>query len=163
MNLRPYQMEVARAVMDSVQQGKGLTFSVEIARQGGKNELSAHLEVLLLTLNIACGGSLVKCSPTFKPQTIISMQRLRDRLIEYGFEGIYRPELGYIIALGAARVVFLSAEENSIFELLSEEEKGMDELIREAGLPVGKVSAILLALELKHLIKQLPGQLYIRL
>ncbi len=57
----------------------------------------------------------------------------------------------------------LSDEEGKIFKLLSEEEKGMDELIRETELPSGKVSALLLALELKHLIKQLPGQLYIRL
>jgi hypothetical protein len=113
MKLRPYQNEVARAVIDSVQHAKGLTFSVEIARQGGKNELSAHIEVLLLTLYMARGGSLVKCSPTFKPQTIISMQRLRERLDEFGFDGIYHTETGYIITLGGARAVFLSAEESS--------------------------------------------------
>ena len=113
MKLRPYQQEVAKAVIDSVQNGRGLTLSVEIARQGGKNELSAHLEVLLLTLYMAKGGSLVKCSPTFKPQTIISMQRLRERLDEFGFDGIYHTETGYIITLGGARAVFLSAEESS--------------------------------------------------
>jgi hypothetical protein len=113
MKLRPYQQEVAAAVIDSIQTRKGLTFSVEIARQGGKNELSAHLEVLLLTLYMANGGSIVKCSPTFKPQTIISMQRLRERLDEFGFEGIYHTEMGYTVVLGAARVVFLSAEESS--------------------------------------------------
>ncbi len=48
--LRPYQREVAVAILDSVFGKKGLTFSVEIARQGGKNELSAQLELLLLTL-----------------------------------------------------------------------------------------------------------------
>jgi len=47
MKLRPYQQEVAKAVLASIQEAKGLTLSVEIARQGGKNELSAHLEVLL--------------------------------------------------------------------------------------------------------------------
>ncbi len=99
--------------MDSVRRGDGLTFSVEIARQGGKNELSAHIELLLLTLSMADGGSVIKCSPTFKPQTVISMRRLRDRLDDYGFGGIYRTEMGYIVALGAARCVFLSAEENS--------------------------------------------------
>jgi len=53
MELRPYQLEVARAVLDSIENRRGLTFSVEIARQGGKNELSAHIEVLLLTMFIA--------------------------------------------------------------------------------------------------------------
>ncbi len=78
--LRPYQREVASAILDSVFSRKGLTFSVEIARQGGKNELSAQLELLLLTLYMAEPQNLVKCSPTFKPQTIISMTRLKDRL-----------------------------------------------------------------------------------
>jgi hypothetical protein len=113
MKLRPYQQEVAIAVIDSIQTNKGLTLSVEMARQGGKNELSAHLELLLLTLYMASGGSLIKCSPTFKPQTIISIQRLKERLDEFGFDGIYHTEMGYIIALGAARAVFLSAEESA--------------------------------------------------
>ena len=113
MNLRPYQREIARAVLDSIEHNRGLTFSVEIARQGGKNELSAHLEVLLLTMFMARGGSAVKCSPTFKPQTVISMMRLKQRLDDFGFDGIWTTEMGYIIRLGAARQVFLSAEESS--------------------------------------------------
>ncbi len=113
MKLRPYQLEVARAVMGSVQKGKGLTFSVEIARQGGKNDLSAHLEVLLLTLYMAKGGNLIKCSPTFKPQTIISIERLKQRLDDFGFDGIYRLQMAYIVQLGNAKAIFLSAEGSS--------------------------------------------------
>jgi len=113
MKLRPYQLEVARAAVDSVQKGMGLTFSVEIARQGGKNELSAHLEVLLLTLYLARGGNLIKCSPTFKPQTIISMERLKQRMGDFGFDGIYRAQMGYILQLGSAKAIFLSAEGSS--------------------------------------------------
>ncbi|MFC2072972.1 hypothetical protein ACFLUU_09830 [Chloroflexota bacterium] len=111
--LRPYQGEVALAVLDSVFGRKGLTFSVEIARQGGKNELSAQLELLLLTLYMAEPQNLVKCSPTFKPQTVISMTRLKDRLNDAGFDGIWLTELGYIIRLGSARAVFLSADESA--------------------------------------------------
>ena len=113
MELRPYQQEVARAVLSSIEGNLGLTFSVEIARQGGKNELSAHLEVLLLTMFISKGGSGIKCSPTFKPQTLISMGRLKERLDEYGYDGIWSTEAGYIVRLGNARWVFLSAEESS--------------------------------------------------
>ena len=47
-SLRPYQVEIAQAVLDSVRHRRGLSFTVEIARQGGKNELSAQLELLLL-------------------------------------------------------------------------------------------------------------------
>jgi len=111
--LRPYQREVASAVLDSVFKRKGLTFSVEMARQGGKNELSAQLELLLLTLYMARAENLIKCAPTFKPQTVISMMRLRDRLNDAGFSGIWVPELGYIIRLGSARAIFLSADESA--------------------------------------------------
>jgi hypothetical protein len=110
MFLRPYQFEIACAVLDSVFNRRGLTFSVEIARQGGKNELSARLERLLLTLNINQPLQLIKCSPTFKPQTIISMLRLKDRLNEIGLNHSWISELGYIIRLGEARAVFLSAD-----------------------------------------------------
>lgn len=113
ITLRPYQLEVARAVMDSVVNRKGLTFSVEIARQGGKNELSAQLEVLLLTLFIARGGNAVKCSPTFKPQTVISMMRLKERLNDWGYAGAWKSEMGYIVRLGSARQVFLSADKSA--------------------------------------------------
>ncbi len=111
--LRPYQREAASAILDSVLGKKGLTFSVEMARQGGKNELSAQLELLLLTFYMAQPRNLVKCSPTFKPQTVISMMRLRDRLNDAGFSGIWTAELGYIIRLGNARAIFLSADESA--------------------------------------------------
>jgi hypothetical protein len=111
--LRPYQREVAVAILESVFGGKGLTFSVEMARQGGKNELSAQLELLLLTLHMAEPKNLIKCSPTFKPQTVISIMRLKDRLNDAGFDGIWTAELGYIVRLGAARAIFLSADESA--------------------------------------------------
>jgi len=111
--LRPYQREAASAVLDSVLKQKGLTFSVEMARQGGKNELSAQLELLLLTLYMTKPENLIKCAPTFKPQTVISMMRLRDRLNDAGFSGIWTAEMGYIIRLGSARAIFLSADKSA--------------------------------------------------
>jgi hypothetical protein len=113
MRFRPYQLEIARAVVASVLEKRGLTITVEMARQGGKNETSARLGVLLLTAHMERGGAMVKCSPTFKPQTIISMSRLKERLDDFGFRGLYQSESGYIVRLGAARQVFLSAEEQS--------------------------------------------------
>jgi hypothetical protein len=111
--LRPYQREAAQAILDSVFKRRGLTFSVEMARQGGKNELSAQLELLLLTLYMTKPENLIKCAPTFKPQTVISMMRLRDRLNDAGFSGIWVSEMGYIIRLGSARAIFLSADESA--------------------------------------------------
>ena len=49
--LRPYQLEPGRAIADSVVNRRGLSFTVEMARQAGKNELSAQLEAYLLTLH----------------------------------------------------------------------------------------------------------------
>jgi len=111
--LYPYQKEIAVAVLDSVLRKKGLTITVEIARQGGKNELSAQLEVLLMTLYITGNKNLIKCSPTFKPQTVISMMRLKEKLDQAGYKGFWTSEMGYIVRLGNCRTVFLSAEESA--------------------------------------------------
>ena len=110
--LRPYQRAIRAAVMDSVHGRKGLTFTVEIARQGGKNELSAWIEAGLLAGNTSGAQNLVKCSPTFAPQAIISMTRLKHRLDAAGFAGRWSSEHGYIIRLGYARAIFLSAEDS---------------------------------------------------
>jgi hypothetical protein len=57
--------------------------------------------------------NLIKCSPTFKPQAVISIRRLEERLNDAGFREIWKPELGYVIRLGDARAIFLSAEESA--------------------------------------------------
>jgi hypothetical protein len=106
-------MEIGTAVMDSVYYNKGITFSVEIARQGGKNELSAQMEALLLTLSMAEKRNLIKCSPTFVPQTVISMTRLVDRLNDAGYARAWETELGYIVRLCKARTIFLSADKTA--------------------------------------------------
>ena len=111
--LRPYQSQVGKAILDSVLGRKGLTISVEISRQGGKNELSAQLEVLLLTLFIGLGGNAVKCAPSFKPQTVVSMLRLKERLNDVGLAGFWTPEHGYMVRLGKARQLFFSADKSS--------------------------------------------------
>jgi hypothetical protein len=41
------------------------------------------------------------------------LNRLKDRLDEFGYDGIWQAEYGYILRLGAARQVFLSADESS--------------------------------------------------
>ncbi|AKG52895.1 hypothetical protein DGWBC_0207 [Dehalogenimonas sp. WBC-2] len=110
VELRPYQLEILQAVTDSVYARRGLTFSVEIARQGGKNELSAWLEMQLLLSLHDCPLNIVKCAPTFRPQAAISLRRLCDRLNDSGMAGRYDVEDGHIVRLNRARVVFLSAE-----------------------------------------------------
>jgi hypothetical protein len=41
------------------------------------------------------------------------MERLKQRLDDFGFDGIYRAQMGYIVQLGNAKVIFLSAEGSS--------------------------------------------------
>jgi hypothetical protein len=108
--LRPYQRAVLRAVMRSVRERAGRTFSVMIARQGGKNELSAQLELTLLWAHLRRDVDAVKCAPTFMPQARLSMRRLWSRLHGAGLGPLAASEAGYIIRLGNARQVFLSAE-----------------------------------------------------
>ena len=108
--LRPYQLEARSAILDSVINQRGLSFSVEMARQAGKNELSAQLEACLLTLNHYREIDGVKCAPTFEPQARISLRRLWSRLSEAGFSGVAALEAGQVVRLGRARQIFLSAE-----------------------------------------------------
>jgi hypothetical protein len=107
--LRPYQLEAGRAVIESVRGGRGLTFSIEVARQGGKNELSARIEMLLLLVNAGRDVAAVKAAPTFRPQALISLRRLWSRLAEAGLGEWARREDGHVIRFGRARQVFLSA------------------------------------------------------
>lgn len=111
--LRPYQREVVLAVLDSVLNGRARTFSVEIARQGGKNELSARLELTLLRLNQSRPVTSIKAAPTFEPQARISLQRLWDRVRDAGLEARASTENGNCVRLGRARQLFLSADAGS--------------------------------------------------
>lgn len=109
ITLRPYQQEAGQAIVRSVRERLGLTFTIEIARQGGKNELSAQLETYLLTLFAAQGGQGIKASPTFKPQTINSLMRLKERLEQAQLP--YESAYGYQVVFGKARWLFFSADE----------------------------------------------------
>jgi DNA processing protein len=79
---------------------------------------------------------------------------------EYLFPASNRPpgasETGMLPALN------LSENEQKVYDTLSNEESNIDEVIRRSGLPSSAVSVALLGLEMKRLIRQLPGKLFIR-
>ena len=108
--LRPYQLEAGRAIVDSVLRGRGLTFSVVMARQAGKNELSAQVELFLLAKHARRATDAVKCAPTLHPQGRISLRRLWSRILQAGLGPLATREEGYAVRLGRARQLFLSAE-----------------------------------------------------
>ena len=108
--LRPYQAEVARAVLADIDEGRGHTLTVLMPRQSGKNQLSAHLEAYLLTRCQRRGGSLVKCAPTYRPQVLVSIARLLRALDNPLTADRWRRRDGHVVELGRASIAFYSAE-----------------------------------------------------
>ncbi len=111
--LRPYQAEAARAVVESVRAGRGDVITVMMARQMGKNQTSAALEHYLLNLFAGRGGQIVKAAPTFAPQLITSKQRLERELTSPLSSKRWKPERGYALRLGDARILFFSSHPTS--------------------------------------------------
>lgn len=111
--LRPYQRQAARAILEAVFRRDREAVSIEIARQGGKNEVSAQVGVMVLVRRLDRNLTAVKCAPTFRPQAEISMERLWSRLRDAGLAAWAAREGGRTIRLGRARQVFLSAEPGS--------------------------------------------------
>ncbi len=111
ITLRPYQMDPARAIVDSVLNQRGLSFVVMFPRQSGKNELQANLEAYLLTIFCQQEMDIVKVSPTWKPQSVNAMHRL-ERLLKNGLitQKLWEKESGYIYRIGRARISFFSGE-----------------------------------------------------
>ncbi len=112
--LRQYQAECARAIVRSVIAGDGRIISVMFARQMGKNETSAQIEAYLLALYAGRGGTIVKAAPSFKPQLVTSMLRLKEVLDANPLtRRRWKPSFGYMARLGKACVTFLSADSSA--------------------------------------------------
>jgi DNA processing protein len=79
---------------------------------------------------------------------------------EYLFPASNRPptpnETGVLPALT------LSDTEQKVYDTLSREESTIDEVIRHSSLPSSTVSVALLSLEMKRLIRQLPGKMFVK-
>jgi DNA processing protein len=57
----------------------------------------------------------------------------------------------------------LSSEECAVYDAIGDSETAVDEVITKSGLPASKVSSTLLTLEMRRLVKQLPGQYFVKL
>ena len=112
--LRPYQQHIALAVKDSVIHHKGLTFVVILPRQSGKNEVQRHLFAWLLYRAASLGGTIVSVAPTFKPQTVNAMERIRLTLdANPATRGAWQSSAGFIFRFHRARLQFFSGESKS--------------------------------------------------
>ena len=63
---------------------------------------------------------------------------------------------------GTKPALVLSDMEEKVMAQVGREETAIDEIIRASGLTTACVSATLLSLEMKRLVRQLPGKLYVR-
>jgi DNA processing protein len=79
---------------------------------------------------------------------------------EYLFPSSNRPlspsETGVLPALE------LSENEQKVYDVLGKEELSIDDVIRQCGLPASGTSVALFSLEMKRLIRQLPGKMFVR-
>jgi hypothetical protein len=107
--LRPYQQEVADAVVRSILARLGLSFVVIFPRQSGKNETQAHIEAYLLCLLSGQDIEIVSVSPTYKPQALNAMLRLQRCLDSNPFTcGRWHTQAGFTVRLDRACVHFFS-------------------------------------------------------
>ncbi len=79
---------------------------------------------------------------------------------EYLFPASNRPP--GVNATGVLPALTLSENEQKAYDAVGHEEATIDEVIRHSGLPSSAVSVALLGLEMKRLVKQLPGKLFVR-
>lgn len=119
--LYPFQTEIGKAIIYSVLSNRGLTFTVMLSRQSGKNQISAIIEAYLLSH--VESGTIIKTAPTFKPQAINSHQRLLSMLENPLTSDRYWKSWGYIIGVAPTpqqrkdqigpRAMFFSASPDS--------------------------------------------------
>jgi DNA processing protein len=63
---------------------------------------------------------------------------------------------------GTLPALELSQNEQQVYDTLSKEEIAIDDVIRKSGLPASAVSVALLSLEMKRIIRQLPGKMFVK-
>ncbi len=81
-------------------------------------------------------------------------------VFEYLFPASNRPPTA--ATTGVLPAVELSENEQKVYDTLDHEEISIDDVIRKSGLPSSAVSVALLSLEMKRLVRQLPGKLFVK-
>jgi DNA processing protein len=79
---------------------------------------------------------------------------------EYLFPASNRPPTPH--ETGVLPGIELSENEQKAYEAMGEEELSIDEIIRKSGLPSSAVSVALFSLEMKRMVRQLPGKIFLR-
>ncbi|MEE8518098.1 MAG: hypothetical protein V3S98_03115, partial [Dehalococcoidia bacterium] len=105
--LTTYQNDIARAVLHSVLHEQGDTFTVEIAHGGGARELSTQIEVLLMSLHVNDGVTLLNVASETAPD---ATAKLTEHLRQSSLQGLWSAR-ARTVQLGRSEVRFLSPEE----------------------------------------------------
>ena len=84
-----------------------------------------------------------------------------DSLPDFARDWVKERQMGLDLAEEKA-IMELTEEENAIVRILENGEAHIDEVAGLCGLPLGKVSAILLSLEIKGVVKQSAGKMFMR-
>lgn len=114
MKMRPYQLEPAKAIIDSVIGKQGLTFVIIISRQAGKDELLANLLCYLMNLYAHREVGIVVANPTYKPQTLNFIVRLENRLkANLLTRSFWHKRSDYMRMIGSAITSLLSGDKDS--------------------------------------------------
>jgi hypothetical protein len=114
IRLRSYQLEVALAVLHSINRCLGRSIVVQFPRQSGKNEVQAQIEAYLLALLRSSPVEIIKVSPTWKPQAENAMRRL-ERVLSTNpvTKNHWKKESGHVYRFGKASITFLSGSPNA--------------------------------------------------
>lgn len=111
IKLRPYQLQAANAILDSIRNNAGLSFVLVLPRQSGKDELVCQLIAYLMRCLSYKDRSMVVVNPTYKPQTINAIQRLETRLSMNPLtRGQWRKRSDFMRQVGYCRASFLSGD-----------------------------------------------------
>ena len=111
ITLRPYQTEPIEAILKSILERAGRTIVILISRQAGKDELLCHLKLFLLQRFQTRDKEIVEFNPTYKPQTIRSIQRLETRMNRNVItRGRWKKCSDFMRMIGLARVTFFSGD-----------------------------------------------------
>jgi len=114
IQMRPYQLEPAEAIINSIIDKRGLTFVIIISRQAGKDELLANLIAYLMNLYAHREVGIVVANPTYKPQTLNFLMRLENRLkANLLTQAFWRKRADYMRYIGRAVTSLLSGDKDS--------------------------------------------------
>lgn len=107
--MRGYQLEAAQPIAQHLATQSGEQFAIAFSRQSGKDEMMAQVIAWILLRNIESGGTIVVAAPTFRPQAMISRDRLRDRLLSNPLTAPFTKVSDRTVSVGKAKAVFVSA------------------------------------------------------